>query len=174
MADRRAFRDQRPLLDRTWPGEKSRLTTGDCLAHVPGESRASRCSVGESRYSSTSSGNRGWRHSSRQKRGNRLLPRFRIPTIQKQPKETRPNPPTDDGGCSNRGSTDVLNPPLHTPTKSWDRSTKMTCSRHLLLVDANINKEVLDKLRGVLEGADRTVQVVHETAAVLLLSFCPP
>ena len=47
----------------------------------------------------------------------------------------------------------------------------MTLARHLLIVDADLEAEVLDKLRGVLESKERTVQVVHETEAVFLLSL---
>jgi len=47
----------------------------------------------------------------------------------------------------------------------------MALARHLLIVDTNITTEILDKLRGVLESTERTVQVVHETEAVCLLSL---
>ena len=57
------------------------------------------------------------------------------------------------------------------PKKVVYRSKEMTCSRHLLIVDANLEAEVLDQLRGVLESTERTVQVVHETEAVFLLSL---
>ena len=47
----------------------------------------------------------------------------------------------------------------------------LTLSRHLLIVDANIEDQDLDKLRGVLESKDRTVQVVYSTEAVRILAL---
>ena len=47
----------------------------------------------------------------------------------------------------------------------------MTDSRHLLIVDTSLEAGELDKLRGVLESTERTVQVVHETEAEFLLSL---
>ena len=47
----------------------------------------------------------------------------------------------------------------------------MALTRHLLILDPRVEASLLDKLRGVLESTERTVQVVHATEAVCLLSL---